>query len=291
MSILKGLISVLLLILSTLFWGMPLVALTLLKLVTPTRRWRLRVLDGLHRIALAWIRTNNVWIRYWIRPQIRAEIPEMLSPHQWWLVIANHQSWTDIMVMLYVLTGRVSMPKFFLKRELILVPIVGLACWTLEFPFMRRYNREMLARNPELAERDRQATQRMCERARERPMTIYNFVEGTRFTQEKQRQQDSPYRHLLRPKAGGIAQVIGLLGARLDGILDVTLHYRHDTPNFWNFLCGREADVALSIRRLDRPEWMLEGRYGDAQYKERFYTWLNSLWQEKDAALSSYCWE
>ncbi|MGQ7244799.1 acyltransferase [Salinicola sp. V024] len=291
MSTLKGVISVLLLILNTLFWGIPLVALTAMKLVTPTRRWRLRVLGGLHRVALAWIRTNNVWIRHWIRPQVRTEIPETLSPHQWWLVIANHQSWTDIMVMLYVLTGRASMPKFFLKRELILVPIVGLAWWALEFPFMRRYSREKLARNPGLAERDRQATHRMCEHAREMPMTIYNFVEGTRFTPQKQRQQESPYRHLLRPKAGGIAQVIGLLGPRLDGILDVTLHYRRGSPNFWDFLCGRESEVALSVRCLDRPKWMLEGRYDDAQYKERFYTWLNSLWQEKDAALSSYCWD
>ncbi|WP_110647644.1 acyltransferase [Salinicola peritrichatus] len=290
MSTLKGFVSVLLLIIGTLFWGVPLIALTLLKIVTPTRRWRRFVLGGLHRIALAWVRTNNCWIRYWIRPRIRSELPDDLSPRQWWLVIANHQSWTDIIVMLYVLTGRLPMPKFFLKRELILVPIVGLACWALEFPFMRRYSREKLARNPRLAERDRLATQRMCEHAREMPMAIYNFVEGTRFTPAKQHRQASPYRHLLRPKAGGIAQVIGLLGSRLDGILDITLHYRRQPPNFWDFLCGRESGVAIVARCLDRPAWMLEGSYDDADYKERFYTWLNILWQEKDAALSSYSW-
>ncbi|WP_342594499.1 acyltransferase [Salinicola lusitanus] len=291
MSTLKGCVSVLLLVLNTLFWGMPLVALTILKLVTPTRRWRLGVLGGLHWIALAWVKTNNVWIRRWIRPTIHADLPDSLSPRRWWLVMANHQSWTDIIALLYVLTGRLSMPKFFLKRELILVPIVGLAWWALEFPFMRRYTREKLARNPKLAERDRQATRRMCDHAREMPMTIYNFVEGTRCTPEKQRLQESPYRHLLRPKAGGVAQVIGLLGPRLDGIIDVTLHYRRGTPNFWDFLCGREADVAIVARCLDRPQWMLDGGYDDAQYKERFYTWLNALWQEKDAALSSYSWD
>ena len=291
MSTLKGCISVLLLVINTLFWGIPLIVLTAVKLVTPIRRWRLRVLGGLHWVALAWVRTNNVWIRYWIHPRIRADIPESLSPNQWWLVMANHQSWTDIIVMLYVLTGRLAMPKFFLKRELILVPIVGLAWWALEFPFMRRYSREKLARHPGLAERDRRATQRMCEHAREMPMTIYNFVEGTRFTPEKQRQQQSPYRHLLRPKAGGVAQVIGLLGSRLDGIIDVTLHYRRGTPNFWDFLCGREQDIAMVAKFLDRPDWMREGSYDDAHYKERFYTWLNARWQEKDAALSSYCWD
>ncbi|WP_251978047.1 acyltransferase [Salinicola avicenniae] len=291
MSSLKGAVSILLLVTNTLFWGVPLTVLTLVKLLTPTRRWRLWVLGGLHRVALAWIRTNNVWIRYWIHPQIHASIPSTLTTRQWWLVIANHRSWTDILVMLYVFTGRLPMPKFFLKRELILVPIVGLAWWALEFPFMRRYSRERLARNPKLAERDRQATQRMCDHAREMPMCIYNFVEGTRFTPAKQQQQQSPYHHLLRPKAGGIAQVIGLLGPRLDGILDVTLHYRRPAPRFWDFLCGREGEIAIVARSLEQPAWMQDGRHDDAAYKERFYLWLNSLWQEKDHALSSYSWD
>ncbi|GHB09614.1 acyltransferase [Salinicola rhizosphaerae] len=291
MSALKGAVSVLLLVANTLFWGVPLIALTVIKLLTPTRRWRLRVLAGLHAVALAWIRTNNLWIRHWIRPQVRSDLPPSLSPRQWWLVLANHQSWTDILVMLYVLTGRLAMPKFFLKRELIFVPIVGLAWWALEFPFMRRYRREQLARNPALAAKDRRATERMCAHAREMPMTIYNFVEGTRFSEAKRQQQQSPYRHLLRPKAGGIAQVIGLLGPGLDGILDITLHYRQEKPSFWHFLCGKESDIAVIARPFDIPEWMLEGRHDEAQYKERFYTWLNGLWQAKDASLSSYCWD
>ena len=131
MATLKGQESVLLLIVNTLFWGVPLYLLTLLKLVTPTRRWRLRVLAGLNAIALAWIATNNWWIRHWIKPRISAQLPDGLSPRQWWLVIANHQSWTDIFVMQYLLHGRTPMPKFFLKRELIFIPVIGLAWWAL----------------------------------------------------------------------------------------------------------------------------------------------------------------
>ncbi|WP_110665111.1 acyltransferase [Salinicola halophilus] len=290
MSSLKGVVSVGLLVLNTLFWGVPLIALTAVKLMTPTRRARRYLLAGLHRLALGWIRTNNWWIRRWLQPRIHQSVPEGLSPDQWYLVIANHRSWTDIMVTLFTLTGRVPMPKFFLKRELIFVPIIGLAWWALEFPFMRRYDRETLTRRPRLAARDREATRRMCERAREMPMTIYNFVEGTRFTPAKRQAQSSPFEHLLRPKAGGMAQVIGLLGDRLDGILDVTLHYRRRAPNFWDFLCGRESDIAVMVRRLEEPAWMQEGSYEDAQYKERFYSWLNALWQEKDEALSSFSW-
>lgn len=289
MSTLKGIVSVTLLVLNTLFWGLPLIALTGLKLITPTRRARRRVLGGLNAVALAWIRTNNWWIRHWVRPVIHADLPPGLSPQHWYLVLANHRSWTDIIAMLYVLTGRVPVPKFFLKRELIFVPIVGLAWWALEFPFMRRYNRETLARRPKLAERDRRATQRMCERAREMPMTIYNFVEGTRFTPGKRREQSSPYEHLLRPKAGGIAQVVSLLGERLDGILDVTIHYRRKTPDFWDFLCGRESTIAIVVQHHDCPAGAQSGD-DDTQYKERFYSWLNALWRDKDTALSSFSW-
>ena len=288
MATLKGLVSVLLLIVNTLFWGVPLYLLTLLKLVTPTRRWRLRVLAGLNAIALAWIATNNWWIRHWIKPRISAQLPDGLSPRQWWLVIANHQSWTDIFVMQYLLHGRTPMPKFFLKRELIFIPVIGLAWWALEFPFMRRYTRQKLAGRPQLAERDRRATQRMCERAREMPMAIYNFVEGTRFTPAKRDRQASPFQHLLRPKAGGTAQVIGLLGDRLSGIIDVTLHYRSPRPNFWHFLCGRNYSVHMEARLLAVPAWMVSGDYHlDPHYKERFHSWLNALWQEKDRALAS----
>ncbi|WP_136067646.1 acetyltransferase [Modicisalibacter radicis] len=288
MSTLKGLVSLLLLIFSTLFWGIPLLVLTLLKLVTPTRRLRLRVLGGLNQVALAWLGTNLWWMRHWIRPVLDMRVPEGLSPQQWWLVIANHRSWTDIFVLQMALHRRIPMPRFFIKRELIWVPIVGIAFWALEFPLMRRYKREQLARNPALAERDRQATERLCEHAQQVPMAIYNFVEGTRFTPAKQQAQDCPYRHLLRPKAGGSAQVINLLGTRLSGILDVTLAYTRQRPSFWDFLCGREGSMSLYARPIELPTWMLGGDYHqDPHYKERFQQWLNALWQEKDARLDS----
>ena len=140
----------------------------------------------------------------------------------------------------------------------------------------------------QLADVDRKATELMCERAREMPLAIFNFVEGTRFTPAKRDAQNSPFRHLLRPKAGGVAQVLSHLGEQLDGILDVTLHYENPQPTFWGFLCGREGRITLDARRLDVPEWMLDSRYhDDPHYKERFHTWLNALWQEKDQALDS----
>ncbi|KAA0014700.1 acyltransferase [Billgrantia pellis] len=288
MSTLRGLVSVLLLVVNTLFWSIPLILLTVLKLITPGRPLRLWVLRGLNGVALNWIGCNLWWMRHWLRPDIRISLPPGLTREQWWLVISNHRSWTDIFLLLMALHRRIPMPRFFLKRQLIWVPIVGLAWWALEFPFMRRYSREQLEHDPQLARIDRHATERMCARARDMPIAIFNFVEGTRFTPAKRDVQNSPFRHLLRPKAGGIAQVLNLLGDRLSGILDVTLRYTNPTPTFWGFLCGREGSVSLEARRLDVPDWMREGSYhDDPHYKERFHSWLNALWQEKDRALDS----
>lgn len=288
MSTLTGIVSLLLLAFNTLFWGVPLVALTLLKLIAPGRRLQRGLLNGLNAIALNWIGFNLWWMRHLLRPDLHASLPEGLSPDKWWLVISNHRSWTDIFMLLMVLHRRIPMPRFFLKQQLIWIPVVGLAWWALEYPFMRRYSREQLARNPRLADRDRKATERMCRRAREAPITIFNFVEGTRFTPAKRDQQQSPFHHLLRPKAGGTAQVLSLLGDRLGGIIDVTLSYANTEPSFWDFLCGREGRIRLQARRLEVPRWMLDGDYHqDSYYKERFQTWLNELWQAKDAALDA----
>ncbi|MFC2993319.1 MULTISPECIES: acetyltransferase [Halomonas] len=288
MPIFKGLVSILLLFLTTVLWGIPLILLTLLKLVTPSRNLRRRVLKGLNRVALNWAGSNVWWMRHWLQPQLKMHLPEGLSQDQWWLVLSNHRSWTDIFILFFGLHRRIPMPHFFVKRQLIWVPIVGLAFWAMEFPMLRRLNAQQRERHPHLARRDREATERMCRHARERPIAIYNFVEGTRFTPAKHAAQRSPYTHLLRPRAGGIAQVLNLLGDRLGGILDVTLHYENPDPTFWGFLCGQEQGIVLVARRIEIPAWMLEGNYDDPDYKERFHSWLNALWQEKDDSLSRW---
>ena len=167
MAIFKGLVSALLLTLNTLFWGGPLILLTLLKIVVPGQQLKQTVLQGLNGVALNWIGFNLWWMRHWLNTELRAYVPDNLSPQQWWLVISNHRSWTDIFMLLMALHRRIPMPRFFLKRQLIWIPIVGLAFWALEFPFMRRFSREQIAKNPKLATIDRVSTERMCRQARQ----------------------------------------------------------------------------------------------------------------------------
>ena len=53
-----------------------------------------------------------------------------------------------------------------------------------------------------------------------------NFLEGTRFTAAKHAKQESPYRYLLKPKAGGIAFVLAAMDGKIEKMVNVTIAYR-----------------------------------------------------------------
>lgn len=143
----------------------------------------------------------------------------------WYLIVSNHQSWTDIVVLGHLFRDRLPVPKFFMKHELIYIPLLGLACWGLDMPFMRRYSRGFLLRNPHLRGQDIETTRNACEKFRHVPTTVINFVEGTRVTAQKQAQSRSPYRHLMPPKAAGLAFTLATMGDQFDGLIDITLNY------------------------------------------------------------------
>ncbi len=90
---------------------------------------------------------------------------------------------------------------------------------------MKRYSRAYLLRHPERRGKDVETTRRSCEKFRLHPTTIVNFVEGSRFTQEKHQQTHSTFQNLLPPKAAGIAMALNVLGKQFDKLLNVTLCY------------------------------------------------------------------
>jgi 1-acyl-sn-glycerol-3-phosphate acyltransferase len=205
-----------------------------------------------------------------------------------YLVLSNHQSWVDIPVLEALLNRRTPMPRFFLKSQLFWVPLLGLAWWALDFPFMKRYSREAIARRPELAGRDIAATRRACEKFRGIPISLINFVEGTRFTDTKHTAQQSPYRHLLKPKAGGVAFVLDAMGEAMQSILDVTIVYPHGIPTVADLVADRIPEIRVHVRELPIPVELASGDYqGDAAFRERFQAWMNALWIEKDERIAA----
>ncbi|HEY0822352.1 MAG TPA: acyltransferase, partial [Ramlibacter sp.] len=218
-SFLRGVLAVLLLVLNTLFWCAPLFVGALVKLLLPFEAVRRAVDPVLNALANGWVACNSGWMRLTQPTAWRVEGAGELRRGDWYLVNCNHQSWVDIFVLQHVLRGRIPLLKFFLKQQLIYVPVIGLAWWALDFPFMRRHGKEALRRKPELRVQDHEATLRACRKFLQMPTSVMNFAEGTRFTPDKHDAQGSPYRHLLKPKAGGVAFVLAALGEQLDALL------------------------------------------------------------------------
>ena len=94
-----------------------------------------------------------------------------------------------------------------------------------------------LKKHPEMRAKDQEATRRACAKFALIPTSVTNFMEGTRFTPAKHARQQSPYRYLLKPKAGGVALALHALGDKFHSILDVTIVYPDGIPGFWSFLC------------------------------------------------------
>jgi 1-acyl-sn-glycerol-3-phosphate acyltransferase len=268
--------------LNTLLHGGALVALAALKAI-PGEAWRARVSAWLVAIGERWIAVNTWAIATLTPTRLRVEGLEGVRREEWYLVVANHQSWVDIPVLQAVFNRRAPFLKFFLKKQLKWVPLLGTAWWALDFPFMHRHTRAQLERRPELAHQDRDATRRACARFARVPTSVMNFVEGTRRTPAKHAAQQSPHAHLLRPRAGGVAFVLDAMGGRLQSVIDVTLAYPAGVPTLLALFSGRVPEVRVRVRERAIPADLRQGDYEhDAAFRARFQAWINALWEAKD---------
>ncbi|MBF0260134.1 MAG: acyltransferase, partial [Desulfamplus sp.] len=162
------------------------------------------------------------------------------------------------------------------------VPFLGLAWWALDFPFMRRYSRQFLEKNPHLRGKDLERTQKACEKFKTIPVSIVNFVEGTRFTTIKHRRQNSPYKNLLNPRAGGVAFVLSAMGNCIHKIINVTIVYPDGADTFWGFISGRVRRVVVDIEVLPITDDLQGDYFNDPEFRDRFCNWINTLWKAKD---------
>ena len=286
--LLIGLLNVILLLGNTLLLIGPLLLIALAKFVLPGQAARDACSRGVMWVAETWAEidklifstlTPTVW-------DIRGG--EGLRRDRSYLVVSNHQSWVDIPALVQAFNRKTPYFKFFLKQELIWVPFLGLAFWALDYPFMKRYSKAYLARHPEMAGQDLEITKRACARFKDLNVTVVNYLEGTRFTAAKQAQQGSPYQHLLKPKAGGVAFTLATLGPQLDALLDVTLVYPGQrTPGFWKLISGQVPKVIMDIRTRELDPALWAGDYqGDAEFRQYVQAWVSQLWQDKDTRIA-----
>ena len=280
---LTGAIMVLVLAVHTVLWSAMVYVAVILKLLSPTQGLRDRSSRLAAWLAQRWALLNTVWVRWFLRVEWEVRIEPELSREGQYLVCSNHQTWNDIFVLMHAFGARAPFFKFFIKQELIWVPVLGLCWWGLDYPFMKRYSAEQIAKNPALKGTDLATTRKACERYKNQPVLILNFLEGTRYTQEKHDRQQSPYQHLLKPKSGGFAFVLSALGGKLDSLLDVTIVYPGGAVGFFEMLSGKMRKVIVEVKALTIPQDLFNGNYeSDPVFRARFQGWIAQLWAAKD---------
>ena len=278
----RGSLSLILYFLNTVFWCIPLFVLAAAKAAIPMEAWMRRCSRMLNAIAENWIWVNNQNQKLVGNTRWDIQGLETLKRSEWYLVLANHQSWVDIVVLQRVFHRKIPFLKFFIKKELLWFPILGQAWWAMDFPFVKRYTKSYLQKKPHLKDKDMEITRKACKKFKKIPISIMNFVEGTRFTDEKHRRQQSPYDHLLRPKAGGIAFVLGSMGEQIHRVLDVTIVYPDGLSSFWALLCGKIQKIKVRVRTLPVSPELLGDYANDSQFRVRLQQWLNDIWEEKN---------
>ena len=286
MAALKNLRGVIIfsgLTINTIFWFMPILALALIKLLIPIPPLRRAVTHVIMRIGDEWVAVNRYILAGGGALRWRAETSEALKPDGWYLVISNHQTWVDIVVLQVVLNRRIPFLKFFIKQELVWFPVLGVAWWAMDMPFMKRYAPSYLAKHPEKKGKDLEATRKACEKFKDTPTSVINFIEGTRFSESKRDSRQSPYRNLLAPRAGGIAIALSSMGKLFDAVLDITLVYPDGIPKFWGLCCGDSVRVIVDVRVRPCEDSLVGGDYqNDRAYRRDVHQWLTGIWQAKD---------
>jgi 1-acyl-sn-glycerol-3-phosphate acyltransferase len=279
-------VILLLLLLNTLIVGTLVFLGGLVKLLTFGRA-RHGVINVLSWIAERWVQGNDLMFDSLLSTKWHIDGFDGLRPDGRYLIICNHITWVDIFAVLRAIrSGGAPFIRFFIKHRLFWFPIVGQACAALEFPFMRRYTPEYLEQHPEKRGRDLETTRKACQRYQHIPVTVANFLEGTRYTREKYEDQQSPYRHLLRPRMGGLGFVLASLGDQLDAVLDVTLVYPHRDVTMLDFVMNRIPWIVVHARRIEVPREFLSAEITEAgPARERFKVWVDELWRAKDEAI------
>ncbi|TXD96408.1 acyltransferase [Psychrobacter frigidicola] len=249
--------------------------------------------DTVIKVTNRWISSNNALIDN-ILPQKdwRINLPDNVHPDGKYLLISNHQSWVDTSIVQYISEKRLPLTRFFTKFELIYIPVIGQAFYFLDFPMMRRHSKEAVAKNPALKGKDIEEAKRACALLKDKPFTLLNYLEGTRFTQAKHDKQKSPYPHLLKPRAGGLALAINALGAEIDGILDMTIVYPDGVPTYSDLWKGNIKRLGVDVRYIEMPKALFtaiqNGEYEESEdIKAQTFEWLDQAWQQKDKLIES----
>ncbi len=279
--------AVVMLLITTCLAFIPILLIACCKLI-PYKTWQIKCTKAVDKIVTLWCAMNNLYIDKIQKIRLDIDAPSNLNLKNWYLVVANHQSWLDIVILHRLFNRKIPVLKFFIKDSLKWIPLLGFSWWAMGCPFMKRYSKEYIAKYPHKKGKDLLSTQKAVETFKKTPAAVTSFIEGTRFTANKKAMQKSPYTHLLKPKAGGISFIISTMGQQITSILDVTIVYGETNHSLWDFLCQRVRNVKISIREIPIPKQFISNQLIEStEVHNEFKEWLNQRWAEKDNLIAS----
>tara|TARA_A100001035_G_scaffold109210_1_gene85516 strand:- start:875 stop:1759 length:885 start_codon:yes stop_codon:yes gene_type:complete len=283
----KGIISFIILLVNTLVLATLMIPLGIIKFLIPVRNLRISFTKLIIKIGEIWISVNSIWVLNLLNPNIEIKGFESLNKNEWYLTTSNHQSWADIFMVQMLTNKKIPMLKFFMKHVLIYVPVIGICWWALDMPFLKRYSKEQIEKNPKLKGRDFKEMRKSLNHYSLHPVSVFSYAEGTRFTKKKHQDQASPYINLLKPKEGGMALALSVIPS-IKFLIDITIIYESPKRSFWDYLCGRLKNIKIFVKKIKIPEEFLnEKLVEDTNQRSKFKTWINEIWEEKDDLISS----
>ncbi len=286
MSVVIGITSTVCLLMNMTFWSSLLFVIGIARIIIPIEPWRKICTTYTVSIGESCIALNFLWIKLLHRPSFEVQGLKNVDKSTWFVATSNHQSWADILILQAVTNRKIPLIRFFMKDVLKWIPIVWVVGWSLDMPFLKRYSEEKIKKNPSLRGKDIEKMKKAFKRLSVNPGTVFSFSEGTRFTEKKQKDQNSPYKSLLIPKAGGIGITLSTM-PYISHLLDFTILYKSNSRGFWNFLCGKMSEVDIKVQKIDIPDSLLGKDYSSQpQFRKEIKEWLNEIWKEKDKYLN-----
>jgi len=280
----KGVMALLILVINTLIFFIPILFLGLIKLI-PYTKLKIFCTKAVDTFADTWAGINNLYISF--QPtQWNIQGIESLPKSKWYFLIANHQSWLDIVVLQHVFNRKIPTLKFFIKDQLKWIPFLGFAWWAMGCPFMKRYSPQYIQKYPHKKGRDLARTLKAIKFFKKTPASIISFIEGSLYTKEKATLQQSPYQHLLKTKYGGLSYVLGSMSDKIKQLIDVTIIYEGHSPTLWDFLTDKIQTIHVIVRQIPIPTELLSPELFDSKLlQEKLKEWLDSEWRIKDTLI------
>lgn len=280
-----GITSITILVLNTFILSCLLIPLGIIKFFLPITALKVLFTKFIIKVGELWIFTNKIWVKALHNPKWQIIGKENIKSNGWTIATSNHQSFADIFLLQDITNRKMPMLKFFMKYVLIYVPVIGLSWWALDMPFLKRYTKKQLEKNPELSGKDVREMKRALKHYALYPVTVFSFAEGTRFTIKKNLHQKSPFKNLLKPKEGGLATALSLVN-EIDSLIDFTIKFDTKKRSFWDYLCGRMNSVKVIIRDIKIPEKFLNTNLLENKIlRSEFKDWLHNIWNEKDTLI------